>query len=172
MVIERHNPRRRNLFAETRLLMEYLRDEYPGRTWHHQFAVGRTPEMVGVQLLDEGERRSARNFNRRVDAIVEPPPDLVVIEATMWRATEKIGRLKEYLFLLPATPEYREWAGAPLVPTILTGQHDPVAEVLCRQLGLRYVYRRPEWIDEFLALYPDRRRRTPHAGMMEALGEG
>ena len=161
--------KRRQMFAETRLLMEWVADNYPGRTWHHQFRVGTDPPSVGVELMDDAERRWARNLNRRVDMIIEPPPDLVVIEAAMYNPTEKVGRLLEYLLLLPATPEARPWLGAPLTPIILTGQDDEVARVLAEQVGLEYVFYEPAWIGEFWAQYPDRRRRTPHAGMVNVL---
>ena len=157
------------MLAETRLLHEYLAAEYFERGWFAQFSVGSDPEAVVGNILDEGERRAMRNVNRRVDAVIPPPPDLVIIEATMWRVTEKVGKLLEYLTLLPATPEYVDWQGAPLVPLILTGQHDPVAELLCRQLGLTYLFREPDWIDDFLAIYPERRRRMPYSGALTPL---
>lgn len=167
--IERHRARRRHLFAETRLLMEYLADEYFGAEWWTQVRVGTDPELVGVTFEDEAERRLARNFNRRVDAIVVTERELVVIEATMYRPTEKIGRLQEYLLLIPATPELQPYRDRPLVAELLTGQDDPVALTLCERLGFRYVFREPEWIAEFWSMYPDRRRRAPHAGMVRRL---
>jgi len=162
-------PKRRNMLAETRLLMEYLAETYPGCTWWNQMSVGRDPEMVGVNYEDEAERRLARNVNRRVDAAVVTPTELVIVEATMWRATEKVGRLQEYMLLVPATPDLRPYLHLPRVAELVTAQHDPVAEVLCRRLGFRYVHRTPTWMDEFYAMYPQRRKRAPHAGMVEAL---
>ena len=108
-------------------------------------------------------------MNRRVDAIVEPPPELVVIEATMFRATEKIGRLKEYLLLLPATPEVEPWLDAPLRVVLLTGQDDAVARALCDEEGFDYVHYEPAWIADFYAVYPKRRRRAAHAGTVDRL---
>jgi hypothetical protein len=173
---EKHKLPRRQMLASTRLVMEWVAENYPGRTWHQQFRVGSDPEMVGVDLTDEGERRLARNLNRRVDVVIAPPPELVMIEATMWRPMEKVGQLEGYLLLLPATPEYRQWAGAPVVAILLTAQHDTVAEVLARERGIRYVWWEPPWMGEFLAIYPLRRHKNPHAGMTsnlarERLGE-
>lgn len=170
MVTEKHSPARRQMFGETRLLMEWLRLEYPGRAWQKNFRVGQDPSVAGVNLEDEGERRLVRNLNRYVDAVVEPPPELVVIEATMFKPTDKVGRLMEYMLLLRATPEWRQWAGAPVVPTLLTAQHDAIAEIMCRRQGFRYVFWEPPWIGEWWALYPRRRRNAPHAGLAEALG--
>jgi hypothetical protein len=155
--------------GESRLLGEWLAEEYAGRTWHLQFRVGTDPPSAGIDIADEAERRLARNVNRRVDALIEPPADLVVVEATMFRPTDKIGRLQEYLLLLPGTPEVAPWLRYPLVPVLLTGQDDPVARVLCGRLGIRYVFRPPVWLEEWLAMYPNRRRRAPHSGMVDAL---
>lgn len=161
--------KRRHMMAETRLLMEFLTDTYPDDEWTLQARLGSDPEIVGVTLLDDAERRVARNFNRRADAVVIRPTEIVIIEATMFRATDKVGRLQEYLLLAPATPELAPYRARPLVGELVTGQHDPIAQVLCQRLGLRYVHREPAWMAEFWALYPDRRRRTPHSGMIEAL---
>jgi hypothetical protein len=159
------------MFAETRLLMEYLRDYYPGREWFTQLAIGRDPEMVGVQLQDDAERRLVRRFCRRVDAVVVQPDELVIIEATMHTPTEKIGRLLEYLLLIPATPELEQYFPRKIVGELVTGQDDAVARTLCERQGLRYVHYEAEWFAEFWAMYPQRRRRTPHAGMIDALAE-
>jgi hypothetical protein len=169
MVNEPPRTRRRNMLAETRLLSEWLAENYFGRELHFQYRVGTTPEAVGVQLADESERTMQRNFNRRVDAIVAPPPDLVLIEATMWRATEKIGRLEEYGLLLRATPDWQRWRAYPLRSVLLTAQHDPVAQEICRRRGIEYVWWEPPWIDDFYAAYPNRKRRAPHSGMVESI---
>jgi hypothetical protein len=160
VVREHHNPKRRNLFAESRLVSEWVALTYPGRAWRLQFRVGHTPEVAGINPYDEGEVGLARNWNRRVDALIEPPPDIVLIEAKMWDATTGIGRIQEYELLLPATPEVAEWGPVPVVPVLLTAQHDTIAEVLCRRHGIRYVWWEPPWIDDFYAMYPDRRRKA------------
>jgi hypothetical protein len=159
------------MLGETRLLSEYIAERYPGATVHMQFRVGSDPESVGVLLLDDEERRMVRNANRRPDALVVTETELVLIEATMFRATDKVGRLQEYLLLAPATPEIRQYGGRALVGELVTGQHDAVAQVLCGRLGLRYVHYEPAWIAEWWAIYPERRRRPLHAGMVQALAE-
>ncbi len=157
------------MLAETRLLSEYVAERYPGAEVHFQFRVGSDPEMVGVEIIDEAERRLARNINRRVDALVVTETEVVVIEATMWHPAPKVGRLQEYMLLLPATPEMAEWGGRRVVTELVTAQHDPVAEVLCQRLGYRYVHWEPAWMAEFYAAYPERRRRSLHAGMVREL---
>lgn len=157
------------MLGETRLVSEWVPLNYPGRDWRLQFRVGHDPDIPGFQIVDEEERRWARSLNRRVDAVVKPPPDLVVIEAKMWDATSAIGRLKEYLLLLPATPEVKEWGPVRVVPVLLTGQDDPIARVLCEREGIEYVFWEPPWIGEWYAAYPDRRRKAAHSGLTEEL---
>lgn len=156
------------MLGETRLISEYIAERYPGAIVHMQFRVGSDPESVGVQLYDDAERRMVRNANRRPDALVVTESELVLIEATMFKATDKVGRLQEYMLLARATPEIRQYGGRPLVGELVTGQHDAVAEILCGRLGFRYVHYEPTWMAEWWAMYPERRRRPMHAGMVEA----
>lgn len=166
---EPHRPRRRNLLAETRLTSEWVAANYPGRLAHFAFRVGHHPGAAGFVIEDEAELRLAQNVNRRVDAVIEPPPSIVMIEAKMWDATTAIGRLMEYRLLLPATAQVKEWGPAPVEMVILTAQDDPVARILCAQHGIRYVFYEPEWIGEFYAAYPARRRRAANPGLADEL---
>jgi hypothetical protein len=134
-----------------------------------QFRVGGSPRSVAVDPDDEAEVRLLRNLNRRVDAVIAPPPNIVMVEAKMWDATSAIGRLMEYRLLLPATPEVAEWGYQAVEMVLLTAQHDPIAEVICGRQGIRYVHWEPPWIDEFYAVYPERRRKPTHAGLVEEL---
>lgn len=169
MVQERHRAKRRHILAETRLVSEWVAATYPGRDWYLQFRVGANPQSVGLNPGDEEEVRLLRNLNRRVDAVIGPPPDIVMVEAKMWDSTTAIGRLLEYKLLLPATPDVARWAGAPITSVLLTAQHDPITEVLCRQHGIRYVFWEPEWIGEFYAMYPERRRKAAFPGLVDEL---
>jgi hypothetical protein len=155
--------------AETRLLSEYLAEHYFGREIHTHFRVGQTPPYTSADPNDVGEVAAARSANRWVDAIVAPPPELVVIEATMWRADQKVSQLQGYLLLLKSTPEYAAWAGYPVHPVLLTAQDDPVAHHLCDRAHIDYVFWEPPWIGEFHAVYSERIRRAPHSGAIQPL---
>lgn len=159
------------MLGETRLLSEYIAERYPGATYHLQFPVGSDPDAVPGMILDEGERRLMRNLNRRVDALVLTETEAVVIEATMCRPTDKIGRLQEYRLLFPASPEFMELGNRRVVYELVTAQADAVAERLCAQLGFRYVHWEPTWMADFLAMYPARRRRGLHSGTLEILAK-
>ena len=162
---------RRFHLGESRLLAEYLAETYRGATIAFQPRVGANPELVGVEPVDEGELRWMRRLNRRPDAWAITDTEIVIIEASMQWPTTKIGRLMEYLLLVPATPELVEYKDRRLVGELLTAIHDPMAELLCQQHGFRYTFREPLWIAEYLAAFPDRKRRAPNAGLVQALAD-
>jgi hypothetical protein len=162
---------RRFHLGESRLLAEYLAEQYAGAVISFQPRIGGDPEVAGVTIEDEGERRLARNLNRRPDAWAVTATEIVIIEASMQWPTTKIGRLEEYLLLVPATADLVEYRGRRVVGEILTAIDDPMARLLCERHGFRYVHREPPWMAEYLAAYPDRKRRAAHAGLVQALGE-
>ena len=157
------------MMAESRLIAEWVALVYPGRNWHRHFRVGGYPDAVGLKDMDEGDLKVLRNRNRWVDMVLEPPPDLVVIEAKMWDASNAIGKLKEYLKEVVFTPEYIQWGRPPITPIVLTGQHDPLAQLVIEEAGLRYVFWEPPWIADFYAFYPERRRHVAPSSVMEAI---
>jgi hypothetical protein len=160
---------RRFHLGESRLLAEYLAEQYKGAILSFQPRMGSDPQLVGVELVDEAERRLARNLNRRPDAWAITPTEIVIIEASMQWPTTKIGRLEEYLLYVPATPDLQPYMGRRVVGEILTAIDDPAARHLCGLHGFRYVWREPSWMPEYLAAYPDRKRRAPHTDLVQAL---
>jgi len=82
----------------------------------------------------------------------------------MWLADQKVGQLQGYLLVVRHTPALAPYLNRPVVGELVTGQHDPIAEVLCRRAGIRYVHYPPEWLDDFYAAYPARRRKANYVG--------
>jgi hypothetical protein len=164
MVQERHNPKRRQLFAESRLVSEYLAETYPGAQWFVNLRIGATGTMDGVDLTDPGQVGLLRNRNRYADAVVVTPAELVVVEGTMWQADAKVGQLQAYMMVVRFTPALLPYLERPVVGELVTGQDDPLAAAICRRAGIRYVHYEPPWIDDFYAAYPHRRRRPTYVG--------
>ncbi len=169
MVQERHNPKRRNMLAETRLLSEYLAATYKGAQWFINLRMGPIPQMPGLDLTDEGQANYIRRFNRWADAVVVTPAQVIVIEAKMWDPSTALGKLGEYILLARATPELLPFMDRPLVGEIVTAQHDPLGALVIRRAGYRYVHYEPAWIDDYYAAYPVRKRQAPHTPLVEEL---
>lgn len=152
------------MFAETRLLNEYLRDRYPDAVTLVKPRLGAFPAGLIRDTTDDAERRFASNFRRWADAIVIEDEQLIVIEAVMWDPGRKVGQIQAYIKLVPHTPELEEYHGLPIVGEIVTAQHDPLAQEVIEDAGFRYVHYEPEWMEEWLSLYPARKRRPAFTG--------
>lgn len=160
-------PKRRQMHGETRLLSEYMFSRYPGRRFVLNMKLGTAPRVRSGLELSESERRMLQVYQRFADAVVFPPPDLVVIEAKIWDSVNAIGPLLQYLKLVPHTAELQAFLNYPVRGEIVTAQYDPVAERVAHENGLGYVVYVPPWLDEFLQIYPERRRRAPSPGLLE-----
>lgn len=159
--------KRRHVEGETRLLMDYLQERYPADQWLTNVKVGTAIQpKVGLELTD-AERRMFQVYQRFPDAVVITPHELVVIEATMHLPTEKVGRLLEYLLIVPHTAELKPYLNRRLVGELVTAQADAIAEKVARDHGLRYVVYTPPWLDDYFAIYPQRYRRAPAPGTIE-----
>jgi len=83
--------RRRQMLGETRLLMEYLAQAYPDDRWLTNVKLGTDLRpRTGVELTEK-ELRMLRVYKRYADAIVIQPGRVIVIEAAIWKAIEKVG---------------------------------------------------------------------------------
>lgn len=159
--------KRRHVEGETKLLMEYLKRTYPGDRWITNMKVGTAVQpKVGLELSEE-ERRMFKVYQRFPDAVVIRPHELVVIEATMHLPSEKVGRLLEYLLIVPHTAELKPFLDRPVVGELVTAQGDAIAERLAHDHGLRYVVYTPPWLPDYFAIYPQRHRRAPAPGTID-----
>lgn len=154
-------PKRRFMWGETRLLMDYLRDAYPQDRWFTNMRIGPIKTVLPLDDLTESERRLLGAGRRFVDAVVIRPHEIVVIEATMREQVESVGPLLEYLELTPQTPELQEFLPRPIRGELVSPIPDPRTEALCRKLGIRFVWHRVDWLDEFMVAYAARLRRAP-----------
>jgi len=147
--------------------MEYLAHAYPEDVWLTNIKVGTAIKpKVGLELSD-AERRMFAVYQRFPDAVIVRPHELVVLEACVWRSLEKIGQLLQYLLIVPHTAELKKYLDRPMVGEILTAQGDAIAEKICQDHGIRYTVHAPPWLDEFYALHPERKRRSPAPGTMD-----
>ena len=71
------------------------------------------------------------------------------------------------MLIVRHTPALAPYRDRRVVGEIVTGQHDALAEVVAKRAGIRYVHYEPNWIDEFYAAYPQRRRRATFAGEID-----
>jgi len=99
------------------------------------------------------------SWRRWADAIVYPPPDLILIEAAIRPNPGKIGQLKLYALLLPHTPELTPYKTAKIRLVMLYAIEDPATTYLARQQGIEAVEYKPTWLPAYLRLLMPRERR-------------
>jgi len=159
--------RRRQMLGETRLLMEYLAQAYPDDRWLTNVKLGTDLRpRTGVELTEK-ELRMLRVYKRYADAIVIQPGRVIVIEAAIWKAIEKVGPLLQYLALVPHTAELQPFLDRQVVGELMVAVTDAVADKLCRDHGIRYTVFAPPWLEEFFSIYPGRKRTAPAPGTIE-----
>ena len=146
---------------EMRLVVEYLARNYPKYETRTRVRLGGVPKALDHPDLSEGERRALGVWRRWADAIVIMPTKLVLIEAKIRPGPEAIAQLELYKHLLPKTPELQPHKAKPIELVLLFALEDPVVEQLARAKGIRVVYFKPKWVDEYLSVLYPRERRAP-----------
>ena len=152
---------------EMRLVVEYLAKNYGRYETRTRVRLGGYPKALDHPDLSEPERRALGVWRRWADAIVFMPTKLVLIEAKIRPGPEAIAQLKLYKHLLPKTPELAEHKGKPIELVLLFALEDKVVEQLARQEGIRVVYYKPPWVDEYLEVLYPRERRAPITDLAE-----
>ena len=144
---------------EMRLVSEYLAKHYPDYPTKTRVRLGSVHPDLHPELLSGGELRALGVWRRWADAIIIMPDRLILIEAAIRPEPGKISQLELYEHLLPKTPELVEHKDKPIEKVLLFALEDPVTAAMARERGIKVVYFRPPWIDDFLKiLYPHERR--------------
>jgi len=152
---------------EMRLVVEYLAKNYGKYETRTRVRVGTVPRSLDHPDLTDAERRALGVWRRWADAVVVMPTKLILIEAKIRPGPEAIAQLKLYKHLLPKTPELQAHKRKPIELVLLFALPDAAVEQLARREGIRVVYFKPRWVDDYLEeLYP-RERRAPITDLAE-----
>lgn len=146
---------------EMKMVAEYLAKNYGRYETRTRVRVGSYPKALDHPDLKDGERRALGVWRRWADAIVIMPTKLVLIEAKIRPGPEAIAQLKLYKHLLPLTPELQDHKAKTIELVLLFALEDPVVEQLAKAEGIRVVYFKPRWVDEYLEVLNPRERRAP-----------
>jgi hypothetical protein len=154
-------PRRKWEPREMRLCSEYC------TTYHHKARIltrvrlGRYPSELLKYVSEEEELRMLTLWRRWADAIAIYPDRVVIVECTILPKPGKIQQLLLYKRLFYETPEFEDIKHLPVELELVYAVEDPHIVKLCEEYGIKAVYFKPRWIEEYLAqLYP-RHRREP-----------
>ena len=141
-------------------MTEFLRKEYPTTPYSTNVRLGSIPlEFVARPLTSEQARQLSR-LKRYCDAVIFLPDRTIIVEAKMRAEPGIVTLLALYRRLFKETPDLRERWGLPLEMMLLYAVEDPVTIEFAREVGIRAVQYRPEWIEEWLASVSVRKREA------------
>jgi len=147
---------------EMRLVSEYLAKhyaKYPSQTRVRLGAI--RPEIKSAELTD-ADKAMLGMWRRWADAIVFMPDRLLLIEAAIRPSPGDISQLELYETLIDKTPELAEHKGKAVEKVLLFAIEDPAVATMARKHGIKVIYFKPDWVDEYLKLLYPRERRAPH----------
>lgn len=147
---------------EMRMISEWLAQEYPDWPYQTQVRLGQIQPRLDGQFVSEEERRMLGVWRRWADAIVYMPDRLILIEAAIRPDPGDISKLELYERLIPNTPELQEHSGKVVEKVLLYCLPDELLNTLAREHGIRVVYFRPDWVEDYLKELFPRERRAPH----------
>jgi len=91
-----------------------------------------------------------------VDAIVFLDDRTILVEAMVRDEPGKIAELEMYRDLFLSDPEYKARWELPVELVLLTPIFNPFIRAKAEERGIRYVYYRPPWIEQYLESLPPR----------------
>jgi len=139
---------RKSQQVETRLVAEYLKEQYGNFPFITKQPLG----LVSEQLLkEEGFAkglRMQRPTRPEIDAVVLHPRWLILIEAKVWHIIDGMAKLPFYKSLVPFTPELKEHLSKDIIMELVVPWTNPNLEIMCRDHDIRLHVYCPEWVRE------------------------
>jgi len=160
----RYIPRKREE-RETKLVAEFLAKHYPDRSWDTSVRLGRVEPRLAQAKYEPEELAMLQVTLRWADAVVFPPPNVIIIEGAIRGLPQKISQLELYARLARVTPRITRYGDFPVELMLVYAIEDPITVTMAREKGIRCVYFRPRWVNKYLAELTHRERRAPRSGL-------
>ena len=147
--------------VQIRLADEYIDRRYGNYPHQVRVRLGQTEMELDRPDLSPEDRRLLVVWRRWADAVVIKPDKAVIIEAAIIPVPGDIMELKLYERLFHETPELQLYSGLPVVLDLVYAIPDPVVLELAEQAGIRTIWFKPSWMDDYLSTVALRKRRAP-----------
>lgn len=137
---------RKSRQVETRLVSEYLKQNYSKFPFIMKQPLGTIPEKV---IKEQGYKRGMgimRPFRPEVDALVVLPRYLLIIEAKVWSIVNGLAKLPLYKSLIPVTPELKHYMPREVLMQLVVGWTNPNLEIMAGALDVRVKVYCPDWL--------------------------
>lgn len=139
---------RKSRQVETRMISEYLKENYAGFTFILNIPLGSVSEDLQRK---EGYKRAlglSRPFRPIADAVVILPNYLLLVEAKVWNVVNGLAKLPLYKTLVPITPELMEYRPRGVIMQLVVGWTNPNLELMARAADVELKVYRPLWLEE------------------------
>ena len=150
---------------ETRLVAEFLAKHYPDREWDTGVRLGRVVPELPMERYEPAELAMLQVTLRWADAVVFPPPNVIIIEGAIRGLPNKISQLELYAKLAHVTPRITRYGDYPVELLLVYAIEDPITVAMARERGIRCVYFHPRWVNKYLSELTHRERRAPRSGL-------
>jgi len=158
---KKSNEKRQWQPRELRMVSEFLAKYYPDYPYKMRVRLGSIHPDLAPEQLSDAEKRLVGVTRRWADCIVVMPDRLVLIEVAIRPSPGDISQLELYELLVPHTPELAEYASLPIEKLLVYAIEDPLVVAMARDRGIKAIYFKPDWVDEYLKLLYPRERRAP-----------
>jgi len=139
---------RKSRQVETRMISEYLKENYPEFSYILNIPLGSVSEDI---MRKEGYQRAlglSRPFRPIADAVVILPNYLLLVEAKVWNVVNGLAKLPLYKSLVPITPELKEYMPRGVLMQLVVGWTNPNLERMARAVDVDLKVYRPLWLEE------------------------
>lgn len=139
---------RKSRQVETRMISEYLKENYSEFIYILNVPLGAVPEDI---MRREGYQRAlglSRPFRPMADAVVILPHYLLLVEAKVWNVVNGMAKLPLYKSLVPITPELMEYRPRGVIMQLVVGWTNANLELMARAADVELKVYRPLWLEE------------------------
>jgi len=148
------------------LLTEWLARNYPLGTWRVNVRVGPVREELLELAIEPEMRRMMKITVGSVDAVVFLPDRTILIECMIREEFGKLEHLRLYKRLFLSDPDHKDRWELPVELILLSVIMNPLLQARCEEEGIRFIYYRPTWVEQYLQSLPPR-IRGPRLGGVE-----
>lgn len=144
------NMARKSQQVETRMISEYMMQNYAAIPYTLNVALGSLP----LDLLEKnGLARTMgimRPYRPEVDAVAILPRYLLLVEAKVWNIVNGLAKLPMYKSLVATTPELRQYMPREVIMQLVVAWSNPNLERMARDAGVAVKVFCPPWLKEII----------------------
>lgn len=145
------------------MVSDYMAQFFPTAYTLTRVKLGSIPATELHPLLEEHEVKMMGVFRRWADAIAITDDTIYLIEGAIRPHPGYISQLLLYRRLLEHTPELKPYWPRKVEMQLVYAIEDPVVLVMAREAGIKPIYFRPSYVEDYIKILYPRERRAPRS---------